>query len=568
MITQTSGLAKLRRYISILGTLSVGIALLIPLHVLADPSPEPLANVAGSNQAALLSAEFLETNDAVIGVISIDNGSVFDLENPKENKWLFRLANTTHATTRPDEIRHQLLFKTGDRFSSRVLAESERILRGNRYLHEVTITPVRFEDGVVDVDVHTADTWSLVPKLNFSRKGGVNDTAIGLKEINLFGTGMQVALAYESDVDRDSTIIKIVDHHLGKSWYGLDVVYGDNSDGHTRILNLGRPFYSLETNLAGGLSYLDNDQIKSLYDHGELYGEYRQRAKSYEVFGGWSGGLASGWTRRYTTGLGYDEHQFASVDGSVAPASIVSEDRLFVYSFFGIELMQDKYEKGTNYDQIGRTEDRYLGTRVAARLGYASTSLGSDRNAWLVNAGAQTAFGTSKHSTLFLTANVGARWESDGLRNLLARMGAKYYKRQSKGRLFYASLDATYGQDLDIDNRVLLGGDNGLRGYPYRYLGGSKSALLTLEQRFFTDWYPFRLFRIGGAVFFDAGRTWGPSPAGSENPGLLKDIGFGLRIGNSRSGQGNMIHIDLAFPLDGDDSIDQVQFLIETRKSF
>ena len=108
MITQTSGLAKLRRYIPILSTLSVGIALLIPLYVLADPSPEPLANVAGSNQAALLSAEFLETNDAVIGVVSIDNGSVFDLENPKENKWLFRLANTTHATTRPDEIRHQL----------------------------------------------------------------------------------------------------------------------------------------------------------------------------------------------------------------------------------------------------------------------------------------------------------------------------------------------------------------------------------------------------------------------------------------------------------------------------
>ena len=29
-----------------------------------------------------------------------------------------------------------------------------------------------------------------------------------------------------------------------------------------------------------------------------------------------------------------------------------------------------------------------------------------------------------------------------------------------------------------------------------------------------------------------------------------------------------MLHIDLAFPLDGDDGIDNVQFLIQSRKSF
>jgi len=29
-----------------------------------------------------------------------------------------------------------------------------------------------------------------------------------------------------------------------------------------------------------------------------------------------------------------------------------------------------------------------------------------------------------------------------------------------------------------------------------------------------------------------------------------------------------VLHIDVAFPLDGDSSIDSVQFLVETRKSF
>jgi hypothetical protein len=50
--------------------------------------------------------------------------------------------------------------------------------------------------------------------------------------------------------------------------------------------------------------------------------------------------------------------------------------------------------------------------------------------------------------------------------------------------------------------------------------------------------------------------------------GLLKDVGVGLRIGSTRSGLGNIIHVDLAVPLDGDPSIKKVQLLVETKQSF
>ena len=73
---------------------------------------------------------------------------------------------------------------------------------------------------------------------------------------------------------------------------------------------------------------------------------------------------------------------------------------------------------------------------------------------------------------------------------------------------------------------------------------------------------------MGAAVFFDAGRTWGNRYGNAGGDGVLRNVGFGLRLGNTRSGQGRMLHIDLAFPLDGDDGIDDVQFLIQSRKSF
>jgi hemolysin activation/secretion protein len=107
-----------------------------------------------------------------------------------------------------------------------------------------------------------------------------------------------------------------------------------------------------------------------------------------------------------------------------------------------------------------------------------------------------------------------------------------------------------------------------LRGYPLRYQTGSSRALLTLEQRYYTDWFPFRLFYVGGAVFFDAGRTWGRGAVGEPSLGLLKDVGFGLRLGNARGAFGSVLHFDIAFPLDRTSDIDSVQLLIETKQSF
>ena len=39
------------------------------------------------------------------------------------------------------------------------------------------------------------------------------------------------------------------------------------------------------------------------------------------------------------------------------------------------DLIQDDYVRMWNHDQIGRTEDFYLGTSVSARAGYAAASV-------------------------------------------------------------------------------------------------------------------------------------------------------------------------------------------------
>jgi hemolysin activation/secretion protein len=271
--------------------------------------------------------------------------------------------------------------------------------------------------------------------------------------------------------------------------------------------------------------------------------------------------------RRWTTGIVYDDRDFSAVPNGQLP-SLVPEDRKLVYPFLGFELLQDNFQTASNRDQIERTEDFYLGTRLTANLGMASESFGSDRDAFIYRVSTSKGFGSIKRKALFLSSWANGRIEHGESANTQIGFNARYYNQITEKRLVFVTLDTIWGNDLDLDNLVDLGGDTGLRGYPLRYQTGDSKILLTAEQRYFTDWYPFRLFRVGGAIFADIGRTWGDNPVGGQPLGWLKNIGLGLRLGPTRSSGRDVIHIDVAFPLDGDPSIDSVQFLIESKRSF
>lgn len=525
------------------------------------------AVASAADNATMPDAAQLENDGATIGDIVINAENIFDLSDPKEDRSLFRLADSLHIRTRDRVVQQQLLFHTGDRYSKRVLEESERILRSARYLYDASVRPIAYHDGRVDIEVTTHDVWTLNPGLSFGRRGGKSTFGFEIEELNILGSGTSISASHKSGVDRDSDILEYKNPHLAGSWVTLNARYANNSDGSTRGLGVARPFFSLDTPWAAGVEALDDDHVVSLYDRGKVIDKFRDRERTATVFGGRSQGLVNGWTQRWTAGVSYSDDQFAAAP-NWASQSPIPADRTLVYPWIGFELLQNNFEKLHNRDQIGRTEDFYLGTHVNGRLGWADQSFGSDRSAMIFSASAGYGLRSGERSTILFDSTASGRVEDGDLRNSILNGQVRYYLQQSDRRLFFATIDAATAHNLDLDTQILLGGDNGLRGYPLRYQTGQSRALLTVEQRYFTDWYPFRLFRVGGAAFFDMGRTWGNPPLGAPSLGPLKDIGVGLRIGNSRSGLGNVIHVDLAFPLDGDSSISSMQFLVETKKKF
>lgn len=508
----------------------------------------------------------LETAGAVIGEIRVDNQNIFDTNDPKDDIPIYRLANRLHIRTKQGVILHQLLVRPGDRYSRHLLDESERNLRSQRYFYDAWILPTSYHDGKVDLRVTTRDVWTLDPGIDFGRSGGTNSIGFAIAELNLLGTGAGISLSHKSTVDRSETSVGFSNNHAFGTWTSVNLDYAELSDGTLRSVIINRPFYSLETHLAGGVIAQANDHIDHLYDRGKTIDEFHDHGAFSEIYTGWSSGLQNGWVRRWSVGLTYDERRFAPVASWTGPA-VLPQDRKFVYPWIRFDLLEDHYIKLANRDQIGKTEDFYLGTSVSVRVGWADSALGSSRSALLFQSAAGHGV-IAGRSTLVLSSTFTGRLEGGDLHNAVLAGAIRYYAQQSSKWLFFTALHAAAGRRLDVENQILLGGDNGLRGYPLRYQDGTSRALWTVEQRYFTDWYPFRLFRVGAAVFFDAGRTWGNAPLASPNLGTLKDVGFGARFGNARTGFGNIVHVDLAFPLNGERSINKMQFLVQTQASF
>jgi len=507
----------------------------------------------------------LESSHARIGRIDVRVDDVF--ESDRQLATPYRLANGLHISTRIATVYAQLLFRSGDEFSRRVLDETARLLRSQRYLNDATVEPVRYnDDNTVDLEVRVHDVWTFSPGASFGRKGGQNRSNVEIEDTNLFGLGKQVSLSQSNDFDRTAWHVSYTDPNVLGSWWRLSGAYANASDGGEKVLTLARPFYSLDSRWSFGGAFADATTGVTRYSLGRVVDQFKMQRHAFDIGGGISSGLQEGWTRRYLGGVRYDEREFSAY--AEQPSASIPDRRTVAYPWIGVEWIQDEYLKTRNLDQIGRTEDMYLGRAARIEVGTAGTIFGATRNALVLSGSLHVGeqFGATQYwvNSLAVQGRVG----DGGIRNGLAELRSKFYQRQSPHSVLFASAHAALSSHLDPEDQLALGGDNGLRGYPLRYQAGTSRALLTVEERFYSNWQPFKLVNVGAAAFFDAGRTWGRDTAAPESLGWLRDVGFGLRLGNARSGLGNVLHIDLAFPLDGRSDIDSMQVLIETRRSF
>ena len=527
----------------------------------------PASARAAAPPAGLPSFQALEAAGARIGTIRVVAQDIFDTSDPQEDRLLFRWANRLHVQTRTSVIERALLFKTGEPVQARLIEETERLLRGSRYLFDVQLRPVAWRDGVVDIEVLTRDTWSLDPGLSVGRTGGSNSQALALRDYNLLGTGVSVGWQHTRNVDRSGNEIEIANDRAFGTWTSLRLSHASNSDGKREAVSVVRPFYALDARWAAGVSALQEDRIEAVYDAGNVVGQYRHRLQRGELFGGWSDGLVNGWVRRTSLGLSLRDDAYKPEPGLAAPTKLSLDQRL-AGPFIRYDVIEDRIERELNRNLIGRPEFFSLGLVASVQLGWAATDMGSSQQALLLDTSIGRGFQPGPDQTLMASVRASATIVDGRVQRQRLGAQAQWYVPQGPRWLFYGSASMDALGNPQPDEMLALGGDSGLRGYPLRYQSGSRRALFTAEERFYTDLYIWRLFRLGGAAFVDSGRAWRNTTTVLSQPGWLSNAGLGLRIASTRSAFSNVLHIDVAAPLNTTADMKKVQLLVKSKTSF
>ena len=509
----------------------------------------------------------LEKSGAVIGEVRVDTRNIFDLDDPAENGIFYRAFNRLHLVTRRQVIARMLLFKSGEPVSARKVEETERILRGLKIIHDLDIRPAVRADGKVDIDVTTRDAWSLDVTGSFSRSGGNNKSSFGFRERNLLGTGLSIGYARTSDLDRDGTQFEASYGQAFDGWTRISYDHGYFNDGGRTSFVIDRPFYALDTRFAARAEWSDDDRIDSIYNAGDRVAGFRHHVEVADFSAGWSPGLAGRWVQRFSVGAHASNDRYRQDQGETALVPLPVDHQVRA-PYLRYELLEDDFVKVRNYNNIARPEFFELGFHLQAQVGRSLESLEATDSNWLYSVQVSDGTTLAAGGQLLGKASIERRIASTARPMTQGGAEAQIYVPLRGNALYYASIAAARVSAGGVADQLLLGGGEGLRGYPSRYQAGESRVLGTAELRWYSDWYLWRVVRVGGAAFADAGRAWGGPNQNTVNGGWLADAGAGLRLAIDRTARANVLHLDVAVPLKRAPGIKSVQFLVKTELAF
>ena len=200
---------------------------------------------------------------------------------------LERYGNMLHIKTREGTVKGILLFKSHTPLDTLLLSESERLLRNQRYIRRVQITPelISQSSDSVDVYVNVLDSWTMY----FDGDLAGNKGWTRVTEQNLFGLGHEATFTYQqffSGISNNGkgmsyTLRNIRNTHINvRGSY-----YADYDNYFSKYLYVERPLYSPLARWSGGLSYYeyrDEEDLRTRTTYTPLL-----HSKSFTAFGSW-----------------------------------------------------------------------------------------------------------------------------------------------------------------------------------------------------------------------------------------------------------------------------------------
>lgn len=494
---------------------------------------------------------------------------IFDLTDP-DTIFLHHWANFLHNKTKQwTLINESAFFIKKCQIIDEDLHELERHLRSQKYIRDakVTNTPEH------KIQVQTWDNWSLMPTIDFGRKGGKNQYALGIQDRNLLGLGIDTEIEYFSNDQRTGYKLKTQFPLFLNNNINANVRLTSNDDGTSEAIFFEKAFVSFDTQNAFKIGFDNFNQIDTLYENGRESNEFIHQQQYSTVSWRWLNQDTQTDTLRFGIGYTSDKHSFTGLSETEKKFSfdnaILPSDRSFNYPFAWFGYLQKGYRELTNLYLINHIEDFNLGWNVSASVG--SDFSQNDRSPSLI---------WQSHLSKGLDFNRNAFWLFDASfegeiynnslvqNRMLLQVNAEYFHKFNGNWGGYFKNANQFSKNQFLDLPVALGGESGVRGYPLQYQHGQHSTQFSLEARYYPHINIYKLVELGGAAFIDTGRVFGQIDLTKNPSSWLTSVGLGARFYSTHSSEARVIHLDIIKPLSSAPNVNGVEFRITTKHTF
>lgn len=495
-----------------------------------------------------------DTTDAVsvadgtpIRRISIVTRDIYDPVPAGRLAGFYRTANRLHVKTRVGTVRAALLFREGEPWSAERAAECERVLRGLRFLSPEPVYALAVGDSA-DVVIGTQDHWTTNPELNVESGGGQVYGSFSFTERNLLGRGLGFSLAFAEVPSGRSRSLSLSDPALFGSRVRANFDVSTGAGGKSNLVSVGQPFYGQDAARAYGMSWSRGSSQVQLFQSAQVVAVVPRRREEAEVRYGVGERSLHGWVRRlsYTVNV-IDRHLKPSQLEPGAPPEFALGDEDLRLRRLGSEvvLWKPRFIQRRGIEQFDRVEDFDLGTAFALLGAFSPKFLGGTTNEGYVRARLSGGLATRRFGFGYANARFESRVHS-GPRESVARFDGRWVQQPSRDLCVVTAAFGIAAEDPAREFQAVIGGLNGLRAYPVNALAGSQVWRLNAETRWVAARNCWDLVSIGGAVFGDAARAWGP---GSADGPWHTDVGIGLRLALPHSSLNQVARFDIAWPV-------------------
>lgn len=501
--------------------------------------------------------------------VKIVSNDIFDLTD-EDSIFLHHWANFLHIKTKQKTLLNEsAFFLEKCDINENDLQELERHLRSEKYIRNASVT-YNQENQIV---VETWDNWSLMPTLDFGRKGGQNKYAIGIQDRNLLGLGIDAEVEYFSNDQRTGYKFKTQFPLFLKNNINAKIRLTSNDDGTSESVFLQKRFVSFDTKNAFKIGFNNFNQIDTQYENGVESNQYVHKKYYSTIDWQWLQQDKINDTLRFGIGYTYDKHDFfellePALTSSLAN-SVLPENRAFSYPFVSVEYLQKDYRKLTNLNLINQIEDFNFGWSGSASIGTdLSNNQGSPTLIWQSHL--SKGFDLFDYGIwLFDASFEGELYDNSLVENrLLLNINNEYFYKFNDSWGGYFKNANQFSKNQFLDSPVVLDGESGVRGYPLQYQHGKHSTQFTFEARYYPHINIYKLLELGGAAFIDTGRVFGQTELSKNTSAWMSSVGLGARIFSTHSSESRVIHLDIIKPLSSAPNINSVEFRITTKQSF